>query len=119
MYRIKVKAGKLLEKSQDSALSAVEIYNKHRTTFRSSGYIVLMSIAWTSLLHAVSEKRSMMIAGLDRLTRAGLFDISGRRSVSAVLFVPVRQMNFCPHFVLNKEEMCLLFFGSFASGCVY
>jgi hypothetical protein len=59
MPRIKVKAGKLLEKSRDSALLAVEIYNKPRTAFRSNGYIVLMSIAWTSLLHAIFEKRGI------------------------------------------------------------
>ena len=59
MSRIKVKAGKLLEKSRDSALLAVEIYNKPRTAFRSNGYIVLMSIAWTSLLHAIFEKRGI------------------------------------------------------------
>lgn len=59
MSRVKVKAGKLLEKSRDSALLAVEIYNKPRTAFRSSGYIVMMSIAWTSLLHAIFEKRNI------------------------------------------------------------
>jgi len=59
MVRLKIKTGKLLEKSRDSALLAVEIYNKPRTAFRSNGYIVLMSIAWTSLLHAIFEKRSV------------------------------------------------------------
>ena len=59
MPRIKVKVSKLLEKSRDSALLAVEIYNKPRTAFRSNGYIVLMSIAWTSLLHAIFEKRGI------------------------------------------------------------
>lgn len=59
MPRIKIKVNKLLEKSRDSALLAVEIYNKPRTAFRSSGYIVLMSIAWTSLLHAIFEKRNI------------------------------------------------------------
>lgn len=41
-----------LESSIDSALLAVEIYNKPRTTFRSEGFIVLMVIAWTRLFHA-------------------------------------------------------------------
>lgn len=52
--RTKIKA--LLDKSKDSALLAVEIYNKPRTSFRSHGFIVLMCIAWTSLLHAIFEK---------------------------------------------------------------
>lgn len=42
----------ILEGSIDSALLAVEIYNKPRTAFRSEGYITLMVIAWMKLLHA-------------------------------------------------------------------
>lgn len=42
----------LLEASIDSALLAVEIYNKPRTTFRSEAYISLMVMAWLRLLHA-------------------------------------------------------------------
>ena len=49
--------GKLLrpyvQKARDSALLAVEVYNKPAIKFRSSGYITLMVIAWTALLHAV------------------------------------------------------------------
>ena len=36
----------------DSALLAVEVYNKPQTTFRSEAYIALMIIAWTRLFHA-------------------------------------------------------------------
>lgn len=42
----------ILRGSLDSALLAVEIYNKPRTTFRTEGYISLMIIAWTKLFHA-------------------------------------------------------------------
>lgn len=42
-----------LEKSRDSALLAIETYNKPAVKFRSGGYIVLMVIAWTSLFHAI------------------------------------------------------------------
>ena len=42
-----------LEKSRDSALLAVETYNKPAVKFKSGGYIVLMNIAWTSLFHAI------------------------------------------------------------------
>jgi len=41
-----------LEASIDSALLAVEVYNKPRTTFRCEAYISLMVIAWTRLFHA-------------------------------------------------------------------
>lgn len=42
-----------LEKARDSALLGIEVYNKPAIKFRSSGYIALMVIAWTALLHAV------------------------------------------------------------------
>jgi len=41
-----------LESSLDSALLAVEIYNKPCTAFRTEGFIALMVIAWTRLFHA-------------------------------------------------------------------
>jgi hypothetical protein len=59
MPRIKKSVKNLLNKSKDSALLAVEIYNKPRAAFRSYGYIVLMQIAWTSLLHAIFEKQNI------------------------------------------------------------
>lgn len=42
-----------LEKSRDSALLAIETYNKPAIKFRSGGYIVLMVISWTSLFHSI------------------------------------------------------------------
>jgi len=48
----KGKTKTILESSMDSALLAVEIYNKPRTPFRVENYISLMIIAWTKLFHA-------------------------------------------------------------------
>lgn len=48
----KGKAKSILDASIDSALLAVEIYNKPRTTFRSEGFITMMIMAWTRLFHA-------------------------------------------------------------------
>ena len=48
----KGKTKSILQASIDSALLAVEIYNKPRTTFRSESYITLMIMAWTRLFHA-------------------------------------------------------------------
>lgn len=47
-----------LEKARDSALLAVEVYNKPAVKFKSGGYIILMVIAWTSLFHAIFFKRN-------------------------------------------------------------
>lgn len=52
---MKLRKGKtksILDASVDSALLAVEIYNKPRTTFRSEGFITMMIMAWTRLFHA-------------------------------------------------------------------
>lgn len=52
---MKLRKGKtktILEASVDSALLAVEVYNKPRTTFRSEAFISLMVMAWTRLYHA-------------------------------------------------------------------
>jgi len=46
-----------LQKARDSALLAVEVYNKPAVTFKSSGYITLMVIAWTALFHAIFFRR--------------------------------------------------------------
>ncbi|KPL57817.1 DUF3644 domain-containing protein [Rossellomorea vietnamensis] len=48
----KGKTKTILESSIDSALLAVEVYNKPRTTFRVENYITLMIMAWTRLFHA-------------------------------------------------------------------
>jgi len=40
-----------VEKACESAMLAVEIYNKPAVKFKSGGYVVLMIIAWTAALH--------------------------------------------------------------------
>ena len=42
-----------LEKSRDCALLAIETYNKPAIKFRTGGYVVLMTISWTSLFHSI------------------------------------------------------------------
>ena len=49
----------LVEKARESALLAVETYNRPTASFRSSAYIVLMIIAWTSLLHAMFLRKGI------------------------------------------------------------
>ena len=52
---IRLRQGKtktILENSINSALAAVETYNRPKASFRIENYIVLMIIAWTKLFHA-------------------------------------------------------------------
>ncbi len=50
---------KCLEKSVDCALLAVETYNKPAIKFKSGGYIVLMTIAWTAFFHAIFFRKKI------------------------------------------------------------
>jgi len=49
----------LLAKARESALLAVETYNRPTANFRSGAYVVLMCIAWTSLFHAIFRRRKV------------------------------------------------------------
>lgn len=51
--------GQLLQKAKDSALLAVEFYNKPAISFKSHGFIVMMCIAWTSLFNAYFFKKKI------------------------------------------------------------
>jgi hypothetical protein len=51
-----LKARTFIDKSLKSALLAVEIYNKPTIDYRTEGYIVMMTIAWTALFHAIFSK---------------------------------------------------------------
>ena len=47
----------LILKARGSALLALQVYNNPTTVFRTEGFVVLMVIAWTAILHAVLKKR--------------------------------------------------------------
>ena len=42
-----------LAKGREAALAAVEAYNKPGSRFRAAHYVVMMTIAWTALFHAI------------------------------------------------------------------
>ena len=63
---------RLLAKSRESALAAVRVYNDPLSGFRTETFIVLMVIAWNSLLQAVLER-----SGVDYYER----DDSGAQAV--------------------------------------
>jgi hypothetical protein len=59
MPRLSADVTSNLQKAREAALLAVETYNRPGTAFRSSGFIVLMIIAWTGLFHATFFKKKM------------------------------------------------------------
>ncbi|OVE74578.1 hypothetical protein BVX95_01995 [archaeon D22] len=50
---------KLIEKSKEATLSAIQIYNNPLTRFKTESFIVLMNIAWTYLLHAYYKSKNI------------------------------------------------------------
>lgn len=46
-----------LQKARESAILAVEVYNKPAISFKSGAYITLMVVAWTALFHAIFFRR--------------------------------------------------------------
>jgi len=49
----------LVEKARETALLAVETYNRPTASFRSGAYVVLIIIAWTSLFHAMFLRKGI------------------------------------------------------------
>lgn len=49
-----------LDKARESALLAVEIYNKPTAVFRSGAYTILMMLGWGSLLHSIFYKKKVI-----------------------------------------------------------
>ena len=49
----------LVDKARETALLAVETYNRPTASFRSGAYVVLMIIGWTSLFHAMFFRKGI------------------------------------------------------------
>lgn len=59
MAKIRKRVRGHLEKAVSSAVAAVETYNRPGRGFRTRTYVVLMTIAWTALFHAIFFKRGI------------------------------------------------------------
>ena len=64
----------LVKKSREAALSAVQIFNNPNISFKSEAYIVLMTIAWTYLLHAYYRKKKVEYRYYKQLGQRKKFD---------------------------------------------
>ena len=119
---------KILDSSIDSALLAVEIYNKPRTPFRVENYISLMVIAWTRLFHAYFYHAKGNIFYYKRKNSTRYEKIDGERkawelktcinkhgslieSIKANLIFFIKLRNKVEHRDINKEDIGLEIFG--------
>jgi len=60
----------LLAKSREAALTAVQTYNNPLVRFKSESFIVLMTIAWTYLMHAYYARQEVDYRYLDKDPRS-------------------------------------------------
>jgi hypothetical protein len=123
----KGKTKNILTSSMDSALLAVEIFNKPRTAFRVEAYITLMVIGWTKLFHAYFNKTiGNTYYYKEKNGRFSTFD--GERkawelktcidkypnlsdAVRANLCFFIRLRNKIAHRYVEKRELDILLFG--------
>lgn len=123
----KGKTKTLLESSIDSALLAVEIYNKPRTPFRVESYITHMIMAWTRLLQAhfnqtigetyfYKEKngRYKIIDGERKawelktcIQKYGVLN----DAIKTNLDFFIRLRNRIEHRIINKDDIGIMIFG--------
>lgn len=68
----------LIEKSKDSALSAVKVFNDPLIKFKSETFIVLMIISWTYLFHAYYRSKKVDYRYFDKKGKRKKFDKTKR-----------------------------------------
>jgi len=66
-------SNELLVKSREAALSAVQIFNSPLITFKAEIFIVLMTIAWTYLLHAYYRNKKIEYRYFDQKAKKRIF----------------------------------------------
>jgi hypothetical protein len=59
MARLSKQTKSLLDKARDSATQAISVFNDPRSSFRTGNFTVLMTIAWTALLHSHFERNKI------------------------------------------------------------
>lgn len=124
----KGKIRNIIDSSVDSALLAVEIYNKPRATFRTEAYISLMIIAWVRLFHAyfhqlIGEKYYSKIRNSNRYelidgerkawdlrTCMKQYGALGEPETANLEFF-IKLRNKVEHRSIEKRELDLLLFG--------
>lgn len=118
----------LLEKSKESVISAIQIYNNPSSKFRTESYLVHMVIAWNSLLQAIFIKKGVEIyekndeggyitigdrnktKGLDKLVSEYFSDHNDPRFVNLDFIIRLR--NEVEHSLyVNLEETDVDLFG--------
>lgn len=68
----------LLNKSKESALTAIQIFNNPNILFKAESYIVLMIISWTYLLHAYYKDKKIDYRYYNKIGKRKQYDTTKR-----------------------------------------
>ncbi len=93
----------LVQKSIESAILSVEIYNKPTVQFRTGAYASLMVIAWTAAMHAVYERDSVSYFWKKKNGRFERIDGDKRAWELSNCIKEYDGDNLGPHVVANLE----------------
>lgn len=97
-----------LRQSREAALNAVQTFNDPLTTFKTETFIVLMSIAWTYLLHAYYHKEHVEYRYFSQGPKRRKFD---RMESGAFKYWDLAQClktSSCPLDKPTKSNLCFL-----------
>ncbi len=86
----------LLNKSREAAINAVQTFNSPATTFKAETFIVLMSIAWTYLLHAHYRRKGVEYRCYRKVTVRRKFERTKHGGFKYWGFEDCLRENTCP-----------------------
>jgi len=94
-----------LKSSIESALLAIELYNKPLVSFKSESFIVLMCIAWTKVLHAYLRKNKISIYTTDVIPGKIQKTLSLRESINKVSTLSQAVKNNLDFFIEIRDQI--------------
>jgi hypothetical protein len=94
-----------LKSSIESAMLAIEVYNKPLVTFKSESFIVLMCIAWTKALHAYLKKNKKSIYTTDHVLGKLPKTLSLRESINKIEILSQAVKNNLDFFIEIRDQI--------------
>ena len=94
-------SNELLMKSREAALSAVQIFNSPLITFKAEIFIVLITIAWTYLLHAYYRNKKIEYRYFDQKAKRRIFQ---KTTAGAHKFWGLESCLDCKHSPIDADS---------------
>lgn len=98
----------LIQKSRESMLCAVQVYNNPAITFKSETFCVLAIISWTYLCHAFFREKRIEYHYFKQVGRRRLFDKTKHGALKAWELERCLNDDHCPFDVATKANLRFL-----------